>query len=133
MRRPRLEHIDARRLLRQHDRIALREDHDAGGQADRRRRRCGERQRHQRVECRVLRRHRRRRDLWIRQHDVLAGPQRLEPGRLRSLGGRHELVGLDTQAHVDVEQAEMHRASVAASAEDTLGAWPVTTSPSRRR
>ena len=44
-----------------------------------------------------------------------------------------ELVGLDTQAHVDVEEAEMHRASVAASAEDTLGAWPATTFPSRRR
>ena len=69
------QHVDARRLLRQHDRIALREDHDAGGQADRRRCRSGERQRHQRVERRVLRRHRRRRDLWIRQHDVLAGPQ----------------------------------------------------------
>ena len=91
------EHVDARHLLRQHDRVSLREDHDAGGETDRGRRCRSKRQRDQRVECRILRPHRRRRDLRVRQHDVLASPQRLEAGSLRGLRRRHQLVGLDTQ------------------------------------
>ncbi len=49
------EHVQRRQLLGQHDRVALREDHDPGRQPDPRRRRGGERERQERVERRVLR------------------------------------------------------------------------------
>ena len=70
------QHVETRDLLREHDRIESQKDHDAaarrmGWTACR-----GPREREQRVECRVLRSHRRRRHLRVGEDDVLARPTR---------------------------------------------------------
>ncbi len=52
------QHVEGRELLREHDRVALREDHDAGRELDRRGVGRGPREREQRIERRVLRCHR---------------------------------------------------------------------------
>ena len=82
------------------------------------------RQREQRVERRILRRHRRRRHLRIGQHDVLARPHRIEPRRLGRLRRRDEPVGPAHRTHVDVDEPEPHARHSATGPPSDDGKWP---------
>ncbi len=72
------EHVDRRQLLGQDDRVAQRQDHDAGAERDARRDRGGVGEDRDRVHELGVRRQRRRRRVRVDEHRVLADPDRVE-------------------------------------------------------
>ena len=82
--------IDARQLLGQQHGLVQRQLQDARGDGDRRRVRCRQSERDDRVEERDLRSDRVVGGLRAREHDVLAGPQRIQPSGLGVLRDSHK-------------------------------------------
>ena len=105
-RAPTGEGVQAGQLLREHQRVALGQDDDAGAQTRARRHGGAVRQRDDRIEDALGRRHRRRRRLRIRQDDVLAAPQRLESGRLGCARDPRDDVRIAARIRVDREETE---------------------------
>jgi CofD-related protein of GAK system len=108
---PAREYVEAAELLREHERVALRQDHDAGAEADRLGRRGDVGQRSRRVQHGEVRRSGRRRRLRGRQHHVLTGPDRIEAGGLGGARRRHCGLRLRAGSRSDSEVAELHALS----------------------
>ena len=130
MSRPPETDVEARELLGEHQRIALRQHDDPGREADARGPRGQEGKRDERVEDRVERLHRRRGHARVRHHDVLAGPDRVVP---ELLGQRPDPLE-DLAAGVAVEREQPERRSGAhagcACAQLSISRDPLITSSS---
>src|SRR5438552_15811288 len=87
--------------------MALRQDDDAGSQSDGPGDCRGKCQGDRWVEDGIRRLHRRWRDTWIRQHDVLAAPHRLQPGGLGLASHTRQDPRIQASPLVNVEQTEL--------------------------
>jgi hypothetical protein len=102
------QHVEARDLLGEYERVALRQDDDAGPEAQLRGAGRDEGQVDERVEDRVAWLHGRRRHPRAGQHHVLAGPHRVVAESLRLLGERKGGIGRVNRHAVESEDAELH-------------------------
>jgi hypothetical protein len=110
------QHVERGDLLGDVERVALRQDQDAGGDLDRRRDGGDVGERQQRVGQRQVLRGRNasaavvrvRRLVADRDHDVLHRPQRLDAGRLGRTGEVGERIGEGERAGVGEGQSELH-------------------------
>ena len=109
---PLRQHVEARGLLGEDERVALREDDDAGAEREPLGRGRDEREVHQRVEDRVARPHRRGRDAGVGQHDVLPRPPRVVPELLAQTGQPEGVGGRQRRPRVQTEHAELHRSTL---------------------
>jgi hypothetical protein len=100
------EDVEAGDLLGQHQRVALRQDDHAGAEQDALGVRGDVRERHERVEHRLLGLHRRRIGTRARQHHVLAGPEGVVAEPLGQLGHLGRRLRLGAGVVVDREQAD---------------------------
>ena len=104
--------IDARQLLGEQHGLVQRQFQDAGGDGDRGRVRRRQRERDDGVEERDLGSDRVVGRLRAGEHDVLAGPQRIEPAGLGVLRHSHQRVGIGAGPVVDRVEPELHRRTV---------------------
>ena len=113
--------VDARQLLGEQHRLVQRQFDDARGDGDRRRVRGRQREGDDGVEERDLGSDPVIGWLRVRQHDVLARPQRVDAGRLGVLRHPHERFGIAARPVVDRVQPELHgRTMNAASATPSI-------------
>ena len=103
------EHVDARQLLRQNDRVSLGKKNDPAGELDPLSHRGDEGEGGHGVDDAGRRREGGGRHLWVDDDHVLAGPDRLEVGGFGRSRDAQDGLAIGECARVDAVEADLHR------------------------